>query len=405
MAILQLGTTDQGRIPSDKKAFFAPYHTELVSTLTKLQFRGERDNEWFDFTGSKGEGTPVKTLQEDLKVIGFAPVVDPEGIFGYGTRAAVRLFQEYVRNVEGNTAIGIPDGVAGPKTQEHLARWKQAGKISEWSSASVGTPVYNDWLNVLENMKQFYLQNENPVIQKVIAFDKPTDTLKPNEWKTNSDVVHLIGIRSSGDAATQAIKENQDLFVLLINGFAFQFWGSTSPNRGMSERQEIPFLLEGQHWYNYGWHKISQLNRVYPALRPSSGKGVLVVRDQNKDNIMTDEEIANNPFETNESINVHWSGDGDVNWSAGCQVIAGKSYLNHLGNPIDCSAYAATGYKELGGKKTRGAYNVLADLILTYAPLGTKNVYYSLINEKRLAQFKNVNATALLEALKKTTVS
>jgi hypothetical protein len=47
---------------------------------------------------------------------------------------------------------------------------------------------------------------------------------------------------------------------------------------------------------------------------------------------------------------------------------------------------------------------VLADLIVTYAPLGTKHVYYSLISEKRLQEFKTMNATALLEKLKKTNI-
>jgi hypothetical protein len=405
MATLKLGSTDQGKIPADKSAFFKPYHTNLVASLTKLQFRGEKDKEWVDFT--EVSGTPVQTLQDDLRTLGFPPETDHNGIFGYGTRAAARLFQEYVRHVEGNPAIGVPDGVVGPKTQEHLARWKQEGKKSEWSNPTI-TSAYQEWLGVLENMKTAYLQQENPVIQKVIAFNQPTDTLKPADWKTTPDVVHLIGIRSSGGKASKAIEANEDLFFLLLNGRVFQFWGSTSPNRGMSEMDTIPFLLEGQHRYRFGWHKVKKFlteGKIYPALRPSDGKGVLVVRDRNKDNAMTDEEIAVNPLQANGSINIHWSGDGHANWSAGCQVIAGKSYRNPEGKRVDCSPYSASGYKDLGNGKTRGAYNVLADLILTYAPLGTQHVYYSLIHEKRLQAFKTLNATALLEELKKTNVA
>jgi len=62
-------------------------------------------------------------------------------------------------------------------------------------------------------------------------------------------------------------------------------------------------------------------------------------------------------------------------------VIAGASYINHLGELIDCSAFASRSYKGLKNGQTRGAYNVLADLILTYAPEGVTTLAYTLARD------------------------
>ena len=69
-------------------------------------------------------------------------------------------------------------------------------------------------------------------------------------------------------------------------------------------------------------------------------------------------------------IHIHWGGKGlrfDVNnWSEGCQVINGSAYLNPANERIDCSSFVATNNTEVANdpSKTRGAYNLLADLVL-----------------------------------------
>ena len=83
----------------------------------------------------------------------------------------------------------------------------------------------------------------------------------------------------------------------------------------------------------------------------------------------------------NKTINIHWTGIGKTNFSAGCQVIAGASYINHKESFIDCRHFASTSYAELGGRKTRGAYNLLADLILTYAAPEVRTVTYTLTRD------------------------
>ncbi len=85
----------------------------------------------------------------------------------------------------------------------------------------------------------------------------------------------------------------------------------------------------------------------------------------------------------NSTINIHWTEDKN-NWSAGCQVIAGSSYLNNGGKLIDHSAYAAQSYGTLswvsrpGMRKNQGAYSFISDLALVYTPEGIDHVLYTL---------------------------
>jgi hypothetical protein len=211
--------------------------------------------------------------------------------------------------------------------------------------------------------------------------------------------VHLIGIRRGGTASAT----NNDLFVLLLKGLVFSFWGSTSPNPEEARKDGFPFLLEGQHRYSFGWHKIADQKKIYPALKPAIVNGVLVVRLKAGDQQVNDADIFEGKWEPNGTINIHWSGDGDYNFSAGCQVIAGRSYANHRGNLIPCQGYASDNYSGLSKGKTRGAYNVLSDLVLTLAPAGTRDVYYSLISEERLKQFTPLNTEELFVQLKNST--
>ncbi|MEZ4985448.1 MAG: hypothetical protein R2795_10490 [Saprospiraceae bacterium] len=80
----------------------------------------------------------------------------------------------------------------------------------------------------------------------------------------------------------------------------------------------------------------------------------------------------------NNGINIHWTGAGATNYGEGCQVIAGASYLNADNALVDCSAFAASLYNDLSIGKTRGAYNVLCDLVLAYSPLDYDTVWYTL---------------------------
>ncbi len=388
---LVMGMTDQGCMP-DIAQFFTTYH---MGQVIKKALRGEANGEWYALTESSAELSKIKYLQETLRSFGFDPLkTDPAGVFGYGTRAAVRLFQEYVRSIEGQDVT--PQGVVGEKTWPQIERWEnKTDRVNEWANG-YQSAEYEKWKGILNGMKTHYLQSEKakPYRDRLGVYKGKTATLQPEDWQTGAEVVHLIGIRRKASAS----RTNNDLFVLLLNGMVFSFWGSTIPNPEEAKKDGFPFLLEGQHRYNFGWHKIADQKKIYPALKPSVADGVLIVRLKAGDQNVQDSDIFEGKWEPNASINIHWSGDGDYNFSAGCQVIAGKSYANHRGDLIPCT-YASDSYAGLGKGKTRGAYNVLADLVLTLAPAGTQQVYYSLIAEERLKQFAPLNTDELFAQL------
>ena len=75
------------------------------------------------------------------------------------------------------------------------------------------------------------------------------------------------------------------------------------------------------------------------------------------------------------------------NWSEGCQVINGSVYLNAADELIDCRGFAAINESDMAGdaSRTRGAYNVLLDLVTALASdLPGNTVKYMLLTEKDL---------------------
>lgn len=388
MSSLKLGKVDKGAMPASKKDFLGKFHEAFSQPLqAKLSFRDEADGVWQPFT--EEEGTSIHQLQDFLKSAGFMPHGKIDGIYGYATQAAVRLFQEYIRTVEGDASIGTPDGVAGPNTLSFVEKWKTTKTgtpdfVCKWaqSTSQTGSPEFNKWIGLLQQAKVAYSTKPNPILAFSEAYTKPSDTRKVKDWETSPEAIHLIGIRRNQEKSSSK-RENDDVFVLLINGMVFKFWGSTDPNQTMTEgRKDEPFLIEGQHNFRFAWHKLSEPKRVYRALKPAT-IGVLVFRDRDNDNSLTPVDIAKGLDATpNNTINIHWSGKGDTNFSAGCQVIAGQSYYNQDDQLIDCRAFASPGYSDLQNGKTRGAYNVFTDLLLSYAPENVKTITYTLARDE-----------------------
>jgi hypothetical protein len=330
-----------------------------------------------------GETMSVAEVQQALKSVGFFPGGNVDGICGYRTQSAIRLFQEYVRSKEKLDCL--PDGRFGPHSQEHLQRWLDKRLTPHWSSAierwktnTLEGTEYGEWLALLNRVKEHYTASPNRMLQLVNAFSKRSDTHKVAEWDFSpAGNVHFIGVRR-----THFSGKFDDIFVLLVKGLVFKFQGSTEPGASSSPLG-TPFLVQGQHDYHFGWHR-----KTYLALRPQ-GAGVLVVRS--KGDMRLDEADLAKGLEANASINIHWGGKGmkaDVRtWSEGCQVINGSVYLNSDNELIDCSAFAALNQGELASnpKKTRGAYNVLTDLVIALASdIGGNAVKYTLLAEPDL---------------------
>lgn len=407
MAVLYLGSCDAGKVPSSRKTFLKPYHIDGL-LIGKVSFRDDDRTKWRSFR--EGTGNHVLKLQQFLFNTGFMPRCAFDGVFGYVTQAAVRLFQEYVRTVDGVSNM-VPDGIVGSGTMTHIKRWEEQNKISEWGKMSNQNPskTYADWMRLLHQAKQHYTNNPGPILKHLNTLQNTYSTKKPSEWKFNTNDIHLIGIRRK-QTESAIRRENDDLFVLLINGMAFTFWGSTDASVNMAGRKHEAFLIEGQHLYRFGWHKISVERKIYRALKPQDYRGVMIIRDWDDDNAYTDKDIKVRDERghlkgllVNPSINIHWTGIGRSNFSAGCQVIAGKSYLNHKSELQDCSKFASTSYGGLtnSNKKTKGAYNVFTDLVLCYAPKAVTHLYYTLGREESLNLSSNFGGSYAADTLQR----
>lgn len=403
MALLKLGTADSGNQPTNLKNYLKSIHATLHPTLqNRAQFRDE--SQWRSVQTIPGN--EVKELQQFLMDAGFLLPDTPDGIYGYRTRAGARLFQEYVRSVEGIAAIGTPDGVVGNNTRKHIQRWKDGNLKSEWGKASVENQSieFTRWMNILRSMHEGLKQNSNLVLDMVNAYPKKSDTLPISEWSFDDKDIHFIGIRRNYDTKEWK-RGNDDVFILLINGMVFKFWGSCDPNPKGSRTDE-PYLVEGQHLYQLGWHKMSEREKAYMALKPKT-VGTLVYRDRTGANALTEANVRKGLTGPNNSINIHWSGIGSYNFSAGCQVIAGASYINHKDEVVDCSGFASKSYaglKKVAGvpRKTKGAYNLLADLVAVYRRKENNTVRYTLgrdVNLNMTADFDMSYAETLLKRM------
>ena len=346
------------------------------------------------------------------------PHASHDGIFGYVTQAAVRLLQEYVRTVaypERHAAADPPcwpDGVVGDHTALYLDLLEADGLPCRWaSSAGEQTDDHRRWMRYLAVVAVHHQSAPGTVTRQLAALTERGDTLLPHEWSFAADEPQLIGLRHheprSRDEAE--VRPPDDLFVLLLNGRTFYFSGSTDANP--SPRREA-YLVEGQHRYRFNWHNISpgRRDRIYKAARPA-GAGVMVVRDVHGHNALTPQNRADGlDPRPNPTINIHWSGLGRSNWSAGCQVISGRRYLNDEGQAIDCSAYTARNGRERGSRRTAGgprltmgAYTVLSDLLLCYTPqqrVGEKPTFrYTLLDRSTLDAVPGLDVAALGERL------
>lgn len=371
---------------------FAPIRAELLRLAGERsdRLRGERGPVPFRPLAPAAPMT-VTALQRALTAAGFFPGGRDDGICGYRTRAAIRLFQEYVRSVERRPCL--PDGVAGPKTMAELRRWTDGGLRASWTVRSPrGTDAttaesgeFDEWLRFVGALRDRLLDDPDPAFGHAERFARRSDTRPIAEWRTGADDIHLIGIRR---AERDAARRFDDILVLLVRGLVFKFQGSTDPGH-TSHPDGAPFLVPGQHDFRFGLHRGS-----YHALRPlhHDGGGVLVVRSKD-DLLLSDRELLAAP-EINGTINVHWGGKGVGRavrrWSEGCQVVAGSAYLSPAAALIDCSAHVGINNTEVatvGSRKTRGAYDVLSDAIVAMSSdmPSPGIVRYLLVGERQLA--------------------
>ena len=377
-----------GCVDADVPESLCSAYLERLNALTRrplAQIQAGSDRVRIQRLPAPAAGTMrVKDVQQALKDLGFFAGGQTDGICGYRTQSALRLFQEYVRSVEHLDCV--PDGQFGPRSQEHLRRWLRDGLRPQWDpvvaawAAGTASGEFATWLAWLDAVKAKYESEPSPVLKLVNAFAKPSDTRKVKDWDFSAQAgIHLIGVRRE-----EMSGKFDDLFVLLLKGLVYKFQGTTDPG-ATKNPAGMPFLVPGQHDYHFGWHQ-----STYLALKPQ-GRGVLVVR-AGKDGKLTPDDLDRG-LEVNDTINIHWGGRGllgQVNsWSEGCQVITGSVYIDPDNHLVSCRSFAAVTPSEArdpASKKTRGAYNVLLDLVTALGgDLGDGRVKYTLVEATDLA--------------------
>lgn len=438
--VLHLGLIDSdvfAKFQQNRTSYFKKYHSRFWwsfqnQTRRRKQFRGEGLDEWVEPRAVPGND--IKALQTFLRDRGFMPGARIDGIFGYWTLASVRLFQEYIRTVEKIPEIGIPDGRVGKGTHAHMMRWEAEDLYCHWGPDKDATSdhpfvwsnpseEYNLWLALLEKVKAHYQRELNSnghdpsrldlfQLKEIDNFPRSNDSVKIAEWKFSPSDIQLLGLRCFQERGERE-RGNDDLFVLLMNGMVFKFWGSTDPKPNRTGDGFEPYLVEGQHRYEFSWHKVgyTSVKKVYKALIPAN-KGVLVFRDWSKTDALDEEDIrrgllynkygAANRKNPNTTIHIHWTADGRSNWSAGCQVISGRSYINDQGKLVDCATFSAASYDTVsavsrpGVRRNRGAYTFLSDFVFAYSSPDQKSVLYTLGRDGILEDFADQKLLKML---------
>lgn len=417
MSVLQLGNYDTGKKPANLASFFKPYHVDGILATTN-KFRSDDNNRFEEW--EQADENDVQKLQEFLYDAGFMTKKYNEGVYDYVTEAAVRLFQEYMATIENKSCSR--DGKVGPNTWQLINQWPKGKKCNWHSSITSNNPShkeYTAWMDLLDEAKTYYsdTNHQGPIMRAVNQASDTGSTIKTQDWKFERDKIHLVGIRRN-ESKSISVRKNDDLFILLINGMVFKFWGSTDPKVKKGVTTE-PFLVEGQHLYRFGWHNLGAVGAdkkhkrgayvTYRALRPANNRqNVLVVRDKDNDDKLSKGDLGASGLELSLAnyINVHWTGTSrsQTTWSAGCQVIKGQSYMNDRGEIVDYSDYTAATYEDLfkDKKKHKGAYRFLTDLVVCYSEKGVNTMYYTLGNEnEELAKLGNVfGETYVRDALK-----
>lgn len=360
------------------------------------RFRAAKVGTWLPTSRPAG-AQRVAEIQEQLVSLGLYPATNVDGIYGYRTRAAVRLLQMFTRSRPDVQSPGTPDGVVGPRTAALLSSLASSGSAAIWP---VQDPPHRPaaYIEVVRNAGTRFAQDE-PWLQ--MMRDRGTTapaTLPLSKWSSDPNDLHLMGIRRPKNAEVDPHNAAcTDLFLLLVNGTLWAFFGNTDPSRKMASRTEPARLVRGQHHYRFGWHKLSDVQRSYLAFRPWS-TGVLIGRTKSYERVPSKTEAST-------VINIHWSGRGASNWSAGCQVIAGASCIDPRGQVVSCEDFVATTYSALSDTgssvKNMGAYHVITDMFSALG--GTQSVhsegtglYYTLLDEQDIKTL-SPNGAALLD--------
>lgn len=387
--ILSLGIYDQNVPLNEIEDYIMLWHKDLLMgqlpDIQKLAFRGQ-DLQWKPLTPARSKQSTVLYLQLFLVDAGFLKPEAISGFFEYETQSAIRQFQE---NLMLAGVDIIPDGTAGLNTWFAISDWKKAGRVSPYNqfSTQLPSPDYQKWMQLLDTIRTENLASPTLVQQQIEQHPNRGDTRKLEDWDLSPDSIHLLGIRRRANIKESA-RPNDDLFILLIKGQSFKFWGSLDPNYRQANRPDPAFMASGQHEFKFGWQQRSNPDRSYRGLIPKSD-GVLYYRDTNRDSIFNQADIA---FGLQEEPNFLLSLGYTSNrssfgtWSGGQPMICGESYVNYGGDLISYPELIGGTVELSDHEKTRGAYYTFLDLVNTLSKDPDPTVFFSIIDEEAVIQ-------------------
>ena len=260
-------------------------------------------------------------------------------------------------------------------------------------------PLFSEWMERLKALKVKLSANPGPVHTQVAKFGKPSDTYQVKDWAFNGEDVHLIAIRKP-PVVPRIFDANRNdaLFILLIEGKVYKFWGFTGyfnakGNNSNNNDLSLAIMAEGQHKYAI------DKTRSVKALIPFQD-GVLFFRDRDKNKAFSARDIRAGLYsEPIETADIQWAPLGIDNDKTGVQFISNKRYINHDDDIISKSQLTDTDNALLGeGGSSTDAYEAFTDLI--WGLTERDWIYYTLVDWNDFDTESKADITNTLNRLK-----
>ncbi len=188
--------------------------------------------------------------------------------------------------------------------------------------------LYSDWMKRLKSLKVKLQEQPGLEHTMVMEYENASDTRKVGEWDFDSGEAHLIAIRKLPliprvfDA-----KKDDALFVLLVDGETYVFYGFTghfeaTDQRNNRGRAKTGFIAEGQHKYRI--ENTGSERRLVPYQ-----DGVLLFRDRDNNRELSARDLKAGLYpDPIETADIQWHPLGMTNTLTGVQFISENSYLN-----------------------------------------------------------------------------
>lgn len=232
-----------------------------------------------------------------------------------------------------------------------------------------------NWLKKLNALKIKLAKQPAPAYLKVQQFENPTDTRAPGKWEFPANRTHLVAIHISHETTRIFDAKNPEaLFVLLIDGKAYQFLGATG---FFKSDGKVAFMAEGQHLLRMGRPRSDR------TLIPFQD-GVVLFQDQDGNGTYSLQDIEKGLLPlANRDLHIGWRDKRDAINEPGRQYISDLYYLS----PDDRTITFTPAEQNRNNREGhQNAYEVFVSLLWEQSE--AQPIYYSLVD---LADFDQVD--------------